>query len=335
MEKMKAVLDQYVESELVTKRDHPFLPLSIYNYTKDVVYNNKWDDVVKHCRGLVVDNENHDIVAYPFPKFFNLEEHRHTPTKDFEVFEKLDGSLGIVFVYKGELIVATRGSFTSDQAIRGKEILLESPTCKFNFKEGYTYLYEIIYPENRIVINYEKPEMVLLAAYKNDDIELSYNELFEYDLNVVARYHGIEDYTTLRDIYDGESREGFVVRFSNGQRCKLKYAEYCRLHFMMTEMSTTRVWESLKAETSICLDVDIPDEMFNLIKDYEDTLLSQYKEIEDECRKFTNCNMPRKEFAELVLRENKKYSSIIFAMVDGKNYSDKIWNLIKPEYRKL
>ena len=56
-----------------------------------------------------------------FNKFFNMEEHQpeEIPNETFEVFEKLDGSLGILFWYQGQWILATKGSFTSDQAIRG------------------------------------------------------------------------------------------------------------------------------------------------------------------------------------------------------------------------
>jgi RNA ligase len=46
-----------------------------------------------------------------------------TPTENFEVYEKMDGSLGIVFWYRGQWVVATRGSFTSDQANKAREIL--------------------------------------------------------------------------------------------------------------------------------------------------------------------------------------------------------------------
>jgi RNA ligase len=35
----------------------------------------------------------------------------------------MDGSLGILFNYKGEWVLATRGSFTSDQSVKGTELL--------------------------------------------------------------------------------------------------------------------------------------------------------------------------------------------------------------------
>ena len=129
---------------LVTKNNHPSLPISIYNYTPTTQYEGKWDDITKMCRGLVLDEEG-NVLAKPFNKFFNLEEHsiNDLPNESFQVFEKMDGSLGILFNYEGEWILATKGSFTSEQAIKGKEILK-----KYRYERllpGYTYLFEIIY----------------------------------------------------------------------------------------------------------------------------------------------------------------------------------------------
>jgi len=99
------------------------------------------------CRGLVTNSDG-DIIARPFKKFFNYEEYLEfapemIPNESFEVFEKMDGSLGILFNYKDEWVLCTRGSFTSEQSIKGTELLKKYdynrlPKC-------HTYLFEIIY----------------------------------------------------------------------------------------------------------------------------------------------------------------------------------------------
>ena len=118
------ILNKYISDGLVVKNDHPTLPISIYNYSRTCQYENKWDEITKACRGLILDQEG-NVVAKGFDKFFNIEEHKpeEIPNEPFEVFEKLDGSLGILFWYQGKWILATKGSFTSDQAVRAKEIL--------------------------------------------------------------------------------------------------------------------------------------------------------------------------------------------------------------------
>jgi len=96
------ILNKYISEGLVVKNDHPTLPISIYNYSRTCQYENKWDEITKMCRGLILDQEG-NVIAKGFNKFFNMEEHQpeEIPNETFEVFEKLDGSLGILFWYQG------------------------------------------------------------------------------------------------------------------------------------------------------------------------------------------------------------------------------------------
>jgi RNA ligase len=138
------IIDRYVSEGLIEKNSHPTLPIAIYNYSRKVQYEGLWDEVTKICRGLVLDNDG-NVVAKPFGKFFNMEEHdpSEIPNETFEVFEKMDGSLGIVFWFQGQWVVASRGSFTSDQAIKAKELLKKYNT-DIMFRH-LTYCFEIIY----------------------------------------------------------------------------------------------------------------------------------------------------------------------------------------------
>jgi RNA ligase len=138
------ILNHYIEKGLVVKQDHPTLPLSIYNYSRTCQYDKLWDEVTLDCRGLVLDSEG-NVVAKPFPKFFNMEElfDSEIPNESFEVYEKMDGSLGIAFYYKGDWIVATRGSFVSEQAVKAIEMLKKYPIEHLD--KNNTYLFEIIY----------------------------------------------------------------------------------------------------------------------------------------------------------------------------------------------
>lgn len=139
---MLDILNKYAEDGLLMKQTHPELPLTIWNYTERVQYDGIWNDITLMCRGLVTD-ESGNIVARPFQKFFNMEEGKHTTTNSFEVYDKLDGSLGILFNYKGQWIICTRGSFTSDQSVEATKML-----HKYDLEllpTHYTYLFEIIY----------------------------------------------------------------------------------------------------------------------------------------------------------------------------------------------
>jgi RNA ligase len=141
---MLEILQKYHEEGLLHKQTHPTLDLTIWNYSPKVQYEKLWDDITIQCRGLVTNSKG-EIVARPFKKFFNYEEHtpEDIPNENYVVYEKMDGSLGILFNYENEWILATRGSFTSPQAIKGKELLEKYPLGKLN--KNNTYLFEIIY----------------------------------------------------------------------------------------------------------------------------------------------------------------------------------------------
>jgi RNA ligase len=337
-------LNKYYEDGLLYKQVHPSLPLTIWNYTEKVQYENLWDEVTLMCRGLVTDNTG-DIVATPFQKFFNIEEGKFEPTEKFEVYEKMDGSLGIVFWYQGQWVVATRGSFTSDQAIKARE-LLQKYNTDIMFRH-LTFCFEIIYPENRIVLDYGTDEkLVLLGTFNKDGKEMDSEIWSQWGFDVVKKYDGINDYKQLKEMVKND-QEGFVVKFSNGDRVKVKGVEYLRLHKIMTNVTTTGVWEYLKnGEDVMEILKDVPDEFYNKIKTYVQHLKYGYFQIsEDAGKKFDgmmygkyNDKEPitdRKEFAEWVLTQPKHMSGILFRMFDKKDYSEIIWNLIRPEFKKL
>ena len=353
---MNEILNKYHEDNLVYKQVHPTLPLTIWNYSEKVQYDNLFDDITMQTRGLVTDDKG-NIVARPFKKFFNDSEKKHTPTPDFDVYEKMDGSLGILFHYEGEWVLATRGSFTSDQAVKGFEMLQKYEYQKLN--KDYTYLFEIIFKENRIVVQYPYEDLILLGmihtktGYEVDlygegsDVRLK-NMINNLGFKVVKKYDGINDYSVLKEMIK-DDEEGFVVRFSNGDRMKIKGEEYLSLHKIMTNISTTAVWEMLSEGRDV-LDIikDVPDEFYKKVKSYVADLNYNYYRYNEYAGKIHNYfrygkygdrdpEPSKKEFA-LHLEECKvhpKVKAICFAMWDRKNYDKMIWSYIKPEFRKL
>ena len=336
MEISLEILNQYHEQGLLYKQVHPTLPLTIWNYSEKVQYESLWDDITLQCRGLVTDDEG-DVFARPFKKFFNMEEGKHTQTSEFDVYEKMDGSLGILFYY-GRWVFASRGSFTSEQALKFKEIFTEKYETSHLYHTS-TYLFEIIYPENRIVVDYGDIEDVVMLAEidtkSGEELDLDHytNSIF----NVVKKYDGISDYSTLKGMVENNA-EGFVVRFSNGERMKIKGDEYIRLHKIMTNLSTTAVWEVLSnGGTMDNLLKDVPDEFYQKIQDYVfDLTVSHDNIMKDYLLHHTDIILKvkdRKSFAE----EAKRYShpSLLFGLLDGKDISPTIWKIVKPEFKKL
>lgn len=217
------LLQKMIEEKFVSVQKHPEADLYIYNYTQKAQYSQEWNEITLQCRGLIMDSE-YNIIQRPFKKFFNIDEHdpKDIPHYNFEVYTKMDGSLGILYWIGETPYIATRGSFESDQAIHATNILHSKYKNIFNkIDRSRTYLFEIIYPENRIVVNYGwMDDLVLLAildTQSGTDIPLE-----DIGFSLVTKYDGIRDIQQLREIQE-ENAEGFVIKFLNGFRVKLYF----------------------------------------------------------------------------------------------------------------
>ena len=371
------ILNQYVEEGWVVRNDHPSLPLSIYNYSRKTQYEGKWDDVTLQCRGVITDNATGKVLVRPFKKFFNYEElvgnkwkeSQLPPMSDYVyIQEKLDGSLGILFNHKGEWIMSTRGSFVSEQAIKGLEIL----KLKYNLDswlKHYGYLVEIIYPENRIVVDYGKKErIVFLSVVMNegyewelfDDSELHWttsksifkmNGIKKQDIvNTEQHFNFSEDlYKSLKEKNEN-NKEGFVLRFHPGNfRVKIKFEEYVRLHKILTQLTTYDIWEHLKNGKDVMELVEkVPDEFDKWLKTQVSLLTYGHYRVSEQCGKMHDYfrygkyndidpTPTKKEFAEHLKKVvEPKLHAIMFAMWDGKRnkVDELIWKLIKPKFSK-
>lgn len=353
---MIEILERYHKDGLLMKQTHPTKDLYIWNYTPRVQYESLWDDITMQCRGLITDSKG-DVISKPFGKFFNYEEviDKNLIPWDSEyahIQDKMDGSLGILFFYDGEWIMSTRGSFTSEQSIRGLEIL-KSKYDLSKFMKEVTYLCEIIYPENRIVVNYGCEKITFLsvttpigelnwhtarAIFHSSDIE----EKDIVDSTMVT--FNQETFDTYKKLNTPNS-EGFVVRFyPSNFRMKIKFEDYVRLHRILTNVSSRDIWEYLKEEKPFDeLLEKVPDEFNSWVKETVKDFVIRFENIEKEYKwifdKIRNTyfevyqkEFNRAEFAELAKRYN--HPSILFNMLDGKSYKNIIWKILYPPYSK-
>ena len=171
------------------------------------------------------------------------------------VYEKYDGSLGIVFYDGVKWRVATRGSFGSDAAIWGQRWFDENIDTDL-LEVGTTYLFEIIYLGNRVVVAYDFQGMVLLTAYyvngweyNRERIEVLADEL-KIKVTQAEKFESIDKLIQAAENLDRNS-EGWVVRFANGHRLKVKGVEYCRLHRVASQVTPLAIWEILKEDDDI------------------------------------------------------------------------------------
>lgn len=327
------LLDQLIDQKYIKVQQHPDADLFIYNYTAKAQYERVWNEITLNCRGLIMDADR-NIVARPFAKFFNLGELEETqiPNMPFEVYDKMDGSLGILYWVENTPFIATRGSFNSDQAVKATHMLHTTYADAIkHLNPDHTYLFEIIYPENRIVVDYgAKEELVLLAVI--DSATGEEFELPEIGLPLVKRYHGIHDFKELVSLQEA-NREGFVVKFHNNFRLKVKFDEYVRLHRILTQVTSYTIWEQLKAGETLDMILEaVPDEFYGWVRATEQKFREDFAKIEREAHAEFQVFDTRKEAALYYMEQT--HPSILFKMLDEKPYHEIIWKKIKPEYEK-
>ena len=324
---------EMIDEKYVMEKKHPTEELFIYNYTAKTQYDRIWNECTIQSRGLIL-NADGEPVARPFPKFFNLGEieNQHIPNEPFEVYEKMDGSLGILYWWNDKAHIATRGSFNSEQAVKATEMLYMTYAHTLaRLDKKLTYLFEIIYPENRIVVDYGKEEkLVLLAIIDNKTgAELP---LEDVGFPIVKRYDGVHDLTKLKALEE-DNKEGFVVKFKSGYRLKVKFEEYVRIHKIITQVSSVSIWEYLKTGQALDEILErVPDEFYEWVRATKNQLLADYQEIEQQAKQDFKTFDTRKETA--MYFQTCKYPRVMFAMLDGKAYDQFIWRMLRPTYER-
>lgn len=342
-----ALLDKHVAAGNVRRQQHPDLPLTILNYTAQAQYSQAWDDVTMACRGLIVDDQN-TVVARPFGKFFNhYEPHAARIPLDaaVSVTDKADGSLGILYPTPTGHAVATRGSFTSEQAIHATEVWRERYEDQVPVSAGVTWLFEIVFPANRIVLDYgDLDDLILLGGVDIRTGIWTPATKTAWPGRMVESF----EHATLADALAAGPRpnaEGLVVYHpASGERVKIKQEDYLRLHRIITGLNARVVWEHLADGRPVAELLDpLPDEFHDWTIDVAEQLTDQVTAWRHEAFEGFEAVMgllgltpggrvereDRKRFAEHAVRHPLKWA--LFALLDGKTIEPGLWRQARPE----
>lgn len=228
---------------------HPCAQLQILNYSRQAAYNRTWNPATTTCRGLIINRRTNKVVSRPFSKFFGHTEPDapQIPLDDFIMAtDKEDGSLGIMYPAPFGWAIATRGSFTSPQALHGTRMLRKIVKGGWRPNPAWTYLFEIIYPENRIVLDYGDREELILIGAVDTETGRSVNPV-AVALDWPGSSVEVLPYTTLREALSAPPRdnaEGLVVWHpQTDARVKIKQEDYVYLHRLFTNTNAIDLWE--------------------------------------------------------------------------------------------
>lgn len=337
-------LEAAVEAGYIRKQTHPeHRELAIYNYSESCMWDKAWFKETMESRGLIVLDGNEPVVlARPFPKFFNWDEREISPEiirGGVEVTDKMDGSLGIGYSFNGRWEVATRGSFASDQAKWASSWLYRvyfQTHPMFNAPDGWTPLWEILYPENRIVVNYNGYEGLVLLGWRNIATgqivgPLAFPDHWRADRTEIMPGNNFADALLLEP---RKNAEGVVVRWiDSGHQVKIKQEDYKRMHAVVTNTTNRSLW---KLGPDAELPEGLPDEFNAWVKQTMYTMKHRAHAVADKVEvefsqifRRLNGDHSRAQFAALAKQSDN--SAALFQKYDGKDVSEWCWKQIEPK----
>jgi len=301
--------------------------LLLFNYTREAQYEGKWNWFERICRGLIVNRETGEIVARPFDKFFNWGEMDKPAEGAFidSISEKLDGSLGIGYQVDGEWKVATRGSFESNQALWSTDFLSKNHDMS-QWPKNLTPLWEIIYPDNRVVVNYGHKEAIVLIGMRN---RFSGFDLPDDSIRLYASFHGfprpaIFEFKLIDTLLQSREEldighEGWVIRYSDGQRFKVKGEAYLRAHRFLAGASYKAVWKAVRDGVFDDMVDGVPHEFLGEVRGWRRLIGEHIESTKERLEKLIRFAPEgcRKDFAVWATEDHPDDAPYLFAMLDG------------------
>lgn len=251
------LLAEAVRERLVLARRHPTFPITIYSYSTKAQWSRAWTPVTVRCRGLVVHDDGR-VLARGWDKFFELSGAGSglDPDVEVEATDKLDGSFVLLIddLTVGPAFMCTRSGFANTQSVHATALWRSRYAGRWDPPVGWTVLFEVLFPANRIVVDYGPlDDLVLLGA-----VRTATGEAIGPQDPLLSGWPGPRTAVLFRgalaDALALPSRpgtEGMVLRVlgtAPAVLAKVKERTYKDLHFRLTETSERDVWERMAVD---------------------------------------------------------------------------------------
>lgn len=313
--------------------------LTLYKYNEECSHNGFWNETNRLCRGIIFSADS-TLIARPLPKFFNLNEEAESsidnlPQCGFVVEDKLDGSCGIGYLSEGSWWLATPGSMVSEQASRGTAML-----ARYDIKRmpiDVTPIFEIIYPENRIVVDYcGEEKLVLLAIMEYNGQEWHWSRVDQ-----MAETCGFErpqrfSHDNLAALPHRENSEGYVIRFENNFRVKVKSPWYVAVHRLLNYMTPKNVIELIRGREYRAILEKLPPDLQASMDDIRAAVQTAWLNHRAVITGIFNAapRGDRKTFALWVKAHAPiKYLGALFGLLDQREIEDLLWKIVLEEIK--
>lgn len=302
------------------------------------------NDIVRECRGLILDENTLEPVCVPFFKFGNYGE-SYCPNIDWKsakITQKIDGSLIKIVRLGDDLLISTNGSIDASKALVTQAFECEydsyrdlvehaEPLVSIDkndwlnlFEENYTYMFELTSPYNKVVIPYSGIKLTLIGV--RDNISLKEISIYEHELSKVFDVPNRYSFASLNDCIKSAQllpydEEGYVVVDGNFNRVKVKSTAYVAVHHLKGEgiLTPRKALELLRAnEISEFLNYfsEYRVNFENLGKRYEQliqTIQQEWLDNQDNIERLDS----RKDKA-LYIQNHCHYQPFMFGMISNK-----------------
>ena len=238
LKEIEELMEQY--NSIFYKRENDTFVLFKYRYYAPEIYLE--NPKLRELRGIIFNKHTGEVVQRPFHKFFNHNEPNCTIDYTMPAIEteKYDGSMIASTLYDDELFVSTTGNLKSSIAEMGKDFIVNHNNYLNIIKdfENYTVLFEYITPKNRIVIDYKKENMILLAIRNKKTGEY----ISTYEIMELGKYYKIpsievKDELPLSKIVEkvkGMKGVEGAVAYADNDMVKIKTMWYLERHRLFT-----------------------------------------------------------------------------------------------------
>jgi hypothetical protein len=290
------------------------------------------EPIVQECRGMVVHVPTGRILAHPYNKFWNLGETLAAAIDwgTARVQEKLDGSLMTLYWNHDE----ERWSVASSgQPVAGGAYGAESGrTFADAFWDVFNrsgmlepespdqcYMFELCAPDNRIVVKYDAPRLVLHGARNlRTEKEPCRGWLEQAARSVrweLVNEHSVADAAAATDAaaaLDPTRQEGFVVVDGGFNRVKIKSPRYVALHHLRGNGASNRrrsidLWKAGEVGELLAHFPEMAPEVQPVLDALDKAAIAAYKDLR------THCSLPtRKDFALAV--KDRPWSAVVFKL---------------------
>jgi RNA ligase len=351
------VLRQAVAKGLVQEKQKD--GLSLFQYTRNCMFRPRnWSRTTKKARGIILDTSGR-VVCRPFNKFFNLDEVPSTSSKvvyhklskqAVEITEKLDGSMISLWHYNGEWRTSTTGSFHSSQALYALEMLHKKYPKFVQLDHAYTYIFELVGVEwDRKVVKYDEEALVLLTALRNTWWEEEEVDRDVLDAMVKGMGFGrpkvitLNPYAAIHGSDIGDNEEGYVFRFSDGLRLKIKSVRYVRLHRLLSGLNPRKLIDVMKSGDYDEVMWDVPKHIRDDFDDLLASLMQIHAQIASEAEEYwldmennVGRNAGFKEMA-IYIQQNVpiEMRSLLYNRMRNKERSSIVWDLVLERAKNI